>query len=42
MEGLNALALEIGGMAGRQGKRREAAQAALEALTTKSKAISNW
>jgi methyl-accepting chemotaxis protein len=40
MEGLNALAVEIGGMAGRQGKRREAAQAALEALTTKSKAIS--
>jgi len=27
-------------MAGRQGKRREAAQAALEALTAKSKAIS--
>ncbi|MCB2145718.1 MAG: HAMP domain-containing protein [Deltaproteobacteria bacterium] len=40
MEGLNALAVEIGGMAGRQGKRREAAQAALEALTAKSKAIS--
>ncbi len=39
MEGLNALAVEIGGMAGRQGKRREAAQAALEALTTQSKAI---
>ena len=38
--GLNALAVEIGGMAGRQGKRREAAQAALEALTAKSKAIS--
>jgi methyl-accepting chemotaxis protein len=40
MEGLNALAMEIGGMAGRQGKRREAAQAALEVLTDKSKAIS--
>jgi methyl-accepting chemotaxis protein len=40
MEGLNALALEIGGMAGRQGKRREAAQAALESLIVKSKAIS--
>lgn len=40
MEGLNALAVEIGGMAGGQGKRREAAQAALEALTGKSKAIS--
>jgi methyl-accepting chemotaxis protein len=41
MEGLNALAVEIGGMAGRQGKRREAAQAALESLITKSKAISD-
>ena len=40
MEGLNALAMEIGGIAGRQGKRREAAQAALEALMAKSKAIS--
>ena len=41
MEGLNALAVEIGGMAGRQGKRREAAVAALEALVTKSTAISD-
>jgi methyl-accepting chemotaxis protein len=41
MEGLNALAEEIGGMAGRQGQRREAAQAALEALTAKSKTISD-
>jgi methyl-accepting chemotaxis protein len=41
MEGLNALAVEIGGMAGRQGKRREAAQAALEALIAKSNAISD-
>ncbi|HSO18469.1 MAG TPA: methyl-accepting chemotaxis protein, partial [Desulfosarcina sp.] len=40
MEGLNALAVEIGGMAGRQGKRREAAQAALESLIAKSNAIS--
>lgn len=40
MEGLNTLAVEIGGMAGRQGKRREAAQAALETLIAKSKAIS--
>jgi methyl-accepting chemotaxis protein len=40
MEGLNVLAVEIGGMAGRQGKRREAAQAALESLTAKSRAIS--
>ena len=40
MEGLNALAVEIGGMAGRQGKRREAAQAALAALAEKSKTIS--
>jgi hypothetical protein len=28
--------MEIGGMAGRQGQRREAAQAALETLITKS------
>jgi methyl-accepting chemotaxis protein len=41
MEGLNALALEIGGMAGRQSQRREAAQAALETLITNSTAISN-
>lgn len=41
MEGLNALAGEIGGMAGRQGKRREAAQAALEALIAKSQVISD-
>ncbi|MGD8703845.1 MAG: methyl-accepting chemotaxis protein, partial [Desulfosarcina sp.] len=41
MEGLNALAVEIGGMAGRQGKRREAAQAALESLIAKSNAISD-
>jgi methyl-accepting chemotaxis protein len=41
MEGLNALAGEIGAMAGRQGKRREAAQAALEALIAKSQAISD-
>jgi len=41
MEGLNALAEEIGGMAGRQGQRREAAQAALEALIDKSKTISD-
>jgi methyl-accepting chemotaxis protein len=41
MEGLNALAAEIGGMAGRQGKRREAAQAALESLISKSKTISD-
>ena len=41
MEGLNALAEEIGSMAGRQGQRREAAQAALEALTAKSKTISD-
>jgi methyl-accepting chemotaxis protein len=40
MEGLTALADEIAGMAGRQGKRREAAQAALDALTNKAKAIS--
>jgi methyl-accepting chemotaxis protein len=40
MEGLNALAEEIGGMAGRQGQRREAAQAALEALIAKSETIS--
>ena len=40
MEGLNALAEEIGGMAGRQGKRREAAQAALETLISNSKTIS--
>ena len=40
MEGLNALAVEIGGMAGRQGQRREAAQAALESLIEKSNAIS--
>ena len=40
MEGLNALAEEIGGMAGRQGKRREAAQAALESLINKSQTIS--
>ncbi|MGA6924840.1 MAG: HAMP domain-containing methyl-accepting chemotaxis protein, partial [Desulfosarcina sp.] len=40
MEGLNALAVEIGGMAGRQGKRREAAQAALDALIAKSTTIS--
>jgi methyl-accepting chemotaxis protein len=41
MEGLNALADEIGGMAGRQGQRREAAQAALAALIEKSNAISD-
>jgi methyl-accepting chemotaxis protein len=40
MEGLNALAEEIGGMAGRQGERRQAAQTALEALIGKSKTIS--
>ncbi len=40
MEGLNALAEEIQGMAGRQGERREAAQAALGALIEKSEAIS--
>lgn len=40
MEGLNALAEEIAGMAGRQGSRRDAAQAALKALITKSAAIS--
>ena len=40
MEGLNTLAEEIAGMAGQQGQRREAAQAALEALIKKSKAIS--
>ena len=40
MEGLNALAEEIGGMAGRQGQRREAAQAALESLINKSQTIS--
>jgi methyl-accepting chemotaxis protein len=41
MEGLNALAGEIGAMAGRQGKRREAAQTALEALTAKAQTISD-
>ncbi|WP_419656939.1 McpA: predicted methyl-accepting chemotaxis protein McpA (H1) [Desulfosarcina variabilis str. Montpellier] len=41
MEGLNALAEEIGGMAGRQGKRREAAQAALASLIDKSQTISD-
>ena len=41
MEGLNALAVEIGGMAGRQGKRREAAQTALGSLIDKSNAISD-
>ncbi|BBO87178.1 methyl-accepting chemotaxis protein [Desulfosarcina ovata] len=41
MEGLNALAEEIAGMAGRQGERRQAAQTALEALTAKSKTISD-
>lgn len=41
MEGLNALAEEIGGMAGRQGKRREAAQAALASLINKSQTISD-
>ncbi len=41
MEGLNTLAKEIGGMAGRQGQRREAAQAALESLIGKSNAISD-
>jgi methyl-accepting chemotaxis protein len=41
MEGLNTLAEEIGGMAGRQGKRREAAQAALASLTNKSQTISD-
>jgi methyl-accepting chemotaxis protein len=40
MEGLNALAKEIAGMAGRQGDRRQAAQAALETLIAKSEAIS--
>jgi methyl-accepting chemotaxis protein len=40
IEDLNALAAEIGGMAGRQGKRREAAQTAIEALIVKSKNIS--
>jgi methyl-accepting chemotaxis protein len=41
MEGLNALAEEIGGMAGRQGKRREDAQAALKSLIEKSQTISD-
>ena len=41
MEGLNTLAEEIGGMAGRQGKRREAAQAALASLINKSQTISD-
>jgi methyl-accepting chemotaxis protein len=41
MEDLNVLAKEIGGMAGRQGKRREAAQAALESLIKKSQTISD-
>ena len=41
MEGLSALAAEIGGLAGRQGKRREAAQTALDALSAKAKAISD-
>ena len=41
MEGINTLASEIAGMAGRQGQRREAAQAALEALTAKAQAIAD-
>jgi methyl-accepting chemotaxis protein len=40
VEELNKLALEIAGMAGQQGKRREAAQKSLTALVEKSNAIS--
>ncbi|NNG00767.1 MAG: HAMP domain-containing protein [Desulfobacteraceae bacterium] len=40
MQELNQLAGEIGGMAGQQGKRREAAQTALTSLQEKSHAIS--
>ncbi|MDY6789753.1 MAG: methyl-accepting chemotaxis protein [Thermodesulfobacteriota bacterium] len=39
MEELNVLAIEIGGMAGKQGERRETTQAALEVLVGKSKEI---
>ena len=39
MEELNALALEIGGMAGQQGERREETRTALEVLVEKSKEI---
>jgi methyl-accepting chemotaxis protein len=41
VEELNKLAMEIAGMAGQQGERREAAQKALTALVEKSNAISN-
>jgi methyl-accepting chemotaxis protein len=40
VEELNKLALEIAGMAGQQGERREAAQKSLTALVEKSNAIS--
>lgn len=39
MEALNTLAMEIGGMAGQQGERREAAQKALAALVEESSNI---
>lgn len=41
MEDLNMLAVEIAGMAGQQGKRREDAQTALAALVEKSRIISD-
>lgn len=41
VEELNKLAMEIAGMAGQQGERRQAAQKALTALVEKSNAISN-
>jgi methyl-accepting chemotaxis protein len=41
VEELNKLALEIAGMAGQQGERRESAQKALSALVEKSNTISN-
>jgi methyl-accepting chemotaxis protein len=41
VEELNKLAVEIAGMAGQQGERREAAQKALSALVEKSNVISN-